>query len=702
MSDLEAAEASADLPLGGDLIIQGGTSEHGDRDFNLDLEIGDGDHSPYEPSSWSVIADSTPRETAIHSKDTVDGAVFESRMRTIKRPIPTMPWEKGPMKFVFGSWTLGVNVEIEQPVEMATLPSSSSAPAVEIHEKCPAYLSSVRFRAGLKCAAGDTRDRSLRRWRAIILNNPDASALGAELCSLADEGQQLEAIEEALLGKSNGTINKRSLSVQRFMAFCNDALDIGVCFPFEEKTMYLYYRHLHKSEKHSALKDFAETVNFCVHVLGIECRGDLRDPRIGGLIRDGRLHRKALKQSRVLTVAEVLSLERFVVEKKGHLFDLLAAGTFLFMLYSRARCSDIRHLDATRVDEGPSGSRCGYVEVETNDHKNSRVTRKIGIPLTLVAPLYGIHAQSWGLSYVETALSAGIELKGGHSGPLLPGIDAAGSLVSRPLSSAEMSTWLNKILAMTLGTVEPGLTSHGLKSTPLSWCSKVGLSEEDRHILGHHSMTGKRSLVVYARDTQSAPIRRFEGVISDIRHGNFFPDSTRSGMVRKGAPLSEKAGEVPVEVKSDAGSPVVVDLEDGAPADGSASAQPVTPAGGETPSSSSSSSSSSEYENCALDDVTEKMVSAAVPEAAIAGVCWKSECDLYRHNKTYTLHARAKGSDLPSFICGRKITSEFSRFTGTIHSNAARCKQCDRGKSLRDPDAVAAYMDSLKARRLSR
>lgn len=702
--DGEAPEESI-AGLGGtvDLEIEGGSPED-------ELRQPDGQ------LCGNVSLASIPQEPR-PSRQAVEDAIFEARMRTAKRTRPLMPWEKGSMRYVFGSENLPTLPSIEQPLDLSCTEVTPKGDASREPLKAPVYLSAVRLRAGLARDSSDgARDRSLRRWRAILLNSPTASSLGMDLSVMTDEHQQLQAVSEALLGKSTSTVNKRALSIQRYMSFCRDTLGVTDCFPLTQQTLYSYYRYLHQQGKHAALKEFSSTVNFCVHVLGLQCGGDVRDPRICGLIRDGRLHRRALKQSRVMTVAEVLALERIVVEKSGHPFDVFAAGTFLFMLYSRSRSSDIRNVSLTRVDVGLEGARHGYVEAETQDHKNARITRESGIPLILVAPLFGLHAHSWGLAYVDVAASLGIDLKAGYAGALLPGIDSAGVFVRRPLSSDEMTKWLNQILATSLGSIDPGLTSHGLKSTPLSWCSKIGLSEADRHVLGHHSMLGKRSMTVYSRDTQSAPIRRFEGVVADIRHGNFFPDSSRSGMVRDPQLPSNALSCGPIEVKSDGdGSPQASPtadvfesefLEDAAPSPPMVPLSPdqeaVAPHSAEDSSSSSTSSSDSDAEDCEMDDVAESLISAVVPSSARPAVDWKPECDLYRHCRTLMLHAKAKGSALSSFICGRKLTTEFSRFTGTIHSSSARCKQCDRGKSLRDTEAVAAFMDSLKARREGR
>ena len=47
--------------------------------------------------------------------------------------------------------------------------------------------------------------------------------------------------------------------------------------------------------------------------------------------------------------------------------------------------------------------------------------------------------------------------------------------------------------------------------------SKYGMSE-DRAILGHHMRKNQRtSIAVYGRDPQSAPVRRMEKMLLDIR-----------------------------------------------------------------------------------------------------------------------------------------------------------------------------------------
>ena len=44
-------------------------------------------------------------------------------------------------------------------------------------------------------------------------------------------------------------------------------------------------------------------------------------------------------------------------------------------------------------------------------------------------------------------------------------------------------------------------------------------------------MSGKKALVTYSRDLQSAPLRIFCEVLDAVRRKIFLPDSTRSGMI---------------------------------------------------------------------------------------------------------------------------------------------------------------------------
>ena len=141
----------------------------------------------------------------------------------------------------------------------------------------------------------------------------------------------------------------------------------------------------------------------------------------------------------------------------------------------------------------------------------------------LVAPINGLCVGSWGKAFVKAAFAVGFNFEAGHSGPLLPRVGVSGELVARAVGTADVTRWLNALLERVLEKhPQNGLTSHGLKSTALSWMAKSGYSESTRLILGHHNMKGRRTLETYSRGIM-APYH--------IQSGSFLPDRTRSGYV---------------------------------------------------------------------------------------------------------------------------------------------------------------------------
>eukprot|EP00439_Symbiodinium_sp_Y106_P079703 s1845_g18.t1 len=80
------------------------------------------------------------------------------------------------------------------------------------------------------------------------------------------------------------------------------------------------------------------------------------------------------------------------------------------------------------------------------------------------------------------------------------------------------------------------ISGHSAKSTPLSWVAKNFTDMDVQTILGHHVLVGRGSALTYARDTQAAPVRKMEEVLTDIRRGIFLPDATRSGRHVTGIP----------------------------------------------------------------------------------------------------------------------------------------------------------------------
>ena len=99
-----------------------------------------------------------------------------------------------------------------------------------------------------------------------------------------------------------------------------------------------------------------------------------------GILRGARSTKKPKKQSRVLEVKEVAALEDFFKRQDVHSYDRYACAMVLFMIYSRARLSDLKQVSGISMDLRPERADHGYVEVATWEHKTMRSSAMHGLP----------------------------------------------------------------------------------------------------------------------------------------------------------------------------------------------------------------------------------------------------------------------------------------------------------------------------------
>ena len=241
----------------------------------------------------------------------------------------------------------------------------------------------------------------------------------------------------------------------------------------------------------------------------------LARPWISGIAKAAYAHTKPKKESRPLTVKEIIQLETFLIKGMGHHLHKYACGVFLCMLYGMARSSDFRNIDRVIIDFCEGEDRTGYIEKHTVDYKCARLSRVTGRPYIIFIPVYGLCGESWGRAFVTAAATNGVDISA-LSGPMLLCPDASGQLTSRYPSANEVTLWVNDILDRLIANGQPGFTSRGLKATMLSWASKAGVDEYDRQVLGGHSMKGRQTAATYARDTLTSPIKKLEEVISSV------------------------------------------------------------------------------------------------------------------------------------------------------------------------------------------
>jgi len=224
----------------------------------------------------------------------------------------------------------------------------------------------------------------------------------------------------------------------------------------------------------------------------------------------------------------------------------------------------------------------------------------------------------------------------------------SGSFGTMPLTAGEASKWLRSLLGLKydVNDSHSKISSHSLKRTLLSWCSKYGMPREDRAILGYHVQPGVSTLMHYSRDEQAAPLRKAHAMLDDIRSGLFDPDNTRSGMLSKPR-ISGSSNIMMPSAKckaADVGSRRVSNSDD----DHSSTS-------GESSSSSSDSDDNELSDNEDLggssDDETSKKrkIQPAKSKSTSFAI----------HVRWKTLH-RVVGSESRKLACGREFGSAYS------------------------------------------
>ncbi|CAE7034303.1 unnamed protein product [Symbiodinium sp. CCMP2592] len=385
----------------------------------------------------------------------------------------------------------------------------------------------------------------VQRFELILAHSYEASILGRSFRGATLEERHTK-VRLALGGKAPRALQKRYGQSAKLVSWAE--LESVKAFPIDGQIAEEFLRHLVSSSgRHSVLTGAVECFAFLHHVLGVDMElNACSNPIVQGILRKARLERPAKKQARALLASEVLALEALLADECRPLIDRFCAGAFLFALYGRARLGDLRVLDCFITDLlEDSASGCGYLEVLSLSHKCRSTSNSQGMRMHIVVPAKGIGPRCWGKDFISVARELGRDLTSIASGePLLYMPDAHGNFSNVPADTDRFAAWVQDLLSTVPAYSGDKISGHSAKATPLSWMGKAGTDFDTQTLLGHHVLVGRSSALTYARDTQAAPVRKFEALIGDVRRGVFLPDSTRS---RRFAPEEPADSDPPLD-----------------------------------------------------------------------------------------------------------------------------------------------------------
>jgi hypothetical protein len=281
------------------------------------------------------------------------------------------------------------------------------------------------------------------------------------------------------------------------------------------------------------LKSFMSSLAFACHAVGLlSAKHVIDSKRVKGLVDRCYLLKRKTRSRQPLRVDELATLEEIVVGRKNKsIADRHAAGCFLFMVYARARFSDMLNVGKLEFDNSDTSQTAkGYIEAQVARSKTSfSMDRKVRL-LPMTASMFGVISEPWGAAWQDVILKAGIQVGSGK--PLLPGRTPDG-WHTLPLTAEAGTSWLRNLL-QTGEYFQDGrfamIGTHSCKSTCLPWMAKWGSSPDLRRLMGYHVADKMSTMLIYGKDNTSAGLREIDTILTAIKSYDFVPDAKRADM----------------------------------------------------------------------------------------------------------------------------------------------------------------------------
>ena len=620
----------------------------------------------------------------------------------------TQPWERGPMRFLFGdSLTLSpaLTLQTTSSRHMGSDSAEGGHSPKEPSSKKPKSLVSLES-VFAHCVSGKPDCGYLEKKEAdkklaigklvsLVSLSPGSFQIGRTILEEEDdhnvESALYETIDMVMAMKSPNTLNKRAGSLLLYTKWFK-ANRSGDVFPVLEKDVAAYLFSLKRSGKFTSRgASFREALKFSHFTLGLDGAISACDsPRVKGASDMMLSGGSEWSPADPLLTSEVMCLHKALVDETMSILDRIAAGHVLVMVYGRCRSSDLCHIHNIRCDFDSSS---GYLEFDTRFHKTSRKASLKTKLLPIALPVVGINGENWVTKLLELRVQSGLKSSGILDAPWWPApseLTHSEILWSRrPVSSEEITAWLNRFLEVPSGTRQ--VSSHSAKATCLSWLSKAGVPREDRDILGRHVTALHGSGPLYARDLLSAPLRKLEETISYISGKQFMPDHNRSGMFtpvrcqasartpvveveeKNSLSLSVVSAPVPnVEIKEDDDNDVQIisdSDEDG-----------LAPSERAYSDSDKSDGLQSEVEEA----VAQKTAASARTDGSV-NIAQMQGRRFFCHKKSGICHfSDASGIDsvrMDFFACGRKMSDNFTHVP-SVGDACLKCSLCFKSQHI--------------------
>ena len=220
--------------------------------------------------------------------------------------------------------------------------------------------------AALVKSDDDARFEALRKFKVLIMLEPDASQLGrtllAEASLLKQNAELLATFSDAFASKSTAALVKRASSLWRFATWiCN--MHLGSVLQPSEAVIYSYMCHLKLDAAPTVASSFLEAWRFLRASVGIRKAdpASVISARVAGAARAMLGEKRPLTQADPLPVKMVKALEQIVLLAPYTHWKIIA-GHLLLCLGSSCRFSDSMSLVSLSGEWGDSLQRIRGVQ----------------------------------------------------------------------------------------------------------------------------------------------------------------------------------------------------------------------------------------------------------------------------------------------------------------------------------------------------
>ena len=442
----------------------------------------------------------------------------------------------------------GESEAVEMPKEFLDVGINSSANPVYLHAV------SNLMDASFEEMKQGKMELAVTKWLCIIQMHMLASSTGRLALNLgrdnynSDEARRIVA---AVIGiRSPTTAISRANALLRYLRWAMSMFG-DIYMAFREESVWSYFDSLSTGGAAATTAcSLLSALRYAKFIMGYGTFDEiLGSKRLKGSADLMFVEKESLKQAKVLTVQQVNQLHKILVNDAAADYDGAAAGYLLLALYGRCRHSDLQNVSEIIHDYSDEG---GYLEVRTKCHKTACNALKRTMLLPIILPVLGVDGSCFVRHVGEAFSRVGLPFDGKINGPIFRPPSKSGEPCKRGLTSTECSRFLQLFLDEPSSSVagEPILTSHGLKATGPSWCSKFGLQPADKSILGRHVSATCESSAVYSRDLSTRSVALFQGIILDIFKGIFSPDAGRRNYFPE-LPQTGEAHQQPLPAQSE-------------------------------------------------------------------------------------------------------------------------------------------------------